>query len=137
MPAVLNVLVDTSVWVDHFRRNNVGLVGLMAQDKVLIHPFVLTELACGTPPAPRERTLADLARLRQCHSASQAEVMDFIEREHLYNQGCGLVDITLLASALITPGTRLWTLDKQLGKLAARLGMIWNTKAFQASHLGT
>ncbi len=127
MPAVLNVLVDTSVWVDHFRRKNAALVGLMAQDKVLIHPFVLTELACGTPPAPRERTLADLARLRQCHSASQAEVMDFIERERLYNQGCGLVDITLLASTLITPSTRLWTLDKRLDKLAARFGMIWHT----------
>jgi predicted nucleic acid-binding protein len=130
MPAVLNVLVDSSVWVDHFRRNNAALVGLMAQDKVLIHPFVLTELACGTPPAPRKRTLADLARLRQCHSASQAEVLDFIEREHLYNQGCGLVDITLLASTLITPGTRLWTLDKRLDKLAARRGVTWSTNAF-------
>jgi predicted nucleic acid-binding protein len=130
MPAVLNVLVDSSVWVDHFRRNNAALVGLMAQDKVLIHPFVLTELACGTPPAPRKRTLADLARLRHCHSASQAEVLDFIEREHLYNQGCGLVDITLLASTLITPGTRLWTLDKRLDKLAARRGVTWSTNAF-------
>jgi len=130
MPAVLNVLVDTSVWVDHFRRNNAALVGLMAQDRVLIHPLVLTELACSTLPAPRKRTLADLARLRQCHSASQAEVVDFIEREHLYNQGCGLVDITLMASTLITPSTRLWTLDKRLDRLAIRLGMIWNTNAF-------
>ncbi|MBP3973610.1 type II toxin-antitoxin system VapC family toxin [Pseudoxanthomonas spadix] len=60
----MDVLVDTLVWVDHFRHHNAALVSLMSQDKVLIHPFVLTELACGTPPAPRKRTLADLALLR-------------------------------------------------------------------------
>jgi predicted nucleic acid-binding protein len=116
----MDVLVDTSVWVDHFRNHNAGLVGLMSQDKVLIHPFVLTELASGTPPAPRRRTLADLASLRMARQASQAEVLDFIEREKLYGLGCGLVDITLLASALLTPDATLWTLDKRLLALAMR-----------------
>ncbi len=113
----MDVLVDTSVWVDHFRNHNAALVSLMSQDRVLIHPFVLTELACGTPPAPRKRTLADLALLRMARQASQAEVLDFIEREKLYGLGCGLVDITLLASALL----KLWTLDKRLLRLATRL----------------
>jgi predicted nucleic acid-binding protein len=117
----MDVLVDTSVWVDHFRHHNAALVSLMSQDKVLIHPFVLTELACGTPPAPRKRTLADLALLRMARQASQAEVLDFIEREKLYGLGCGLVDITLLASALLTPDAKLWTLDKRLLRLATRL----------------
>lgn len=117
----MDVLVDTSVWVDHFRHHNAALVSLMSQDKVLIHPFVLTELACGTPPAPRKRTLADLALLRMARQASQAELLDFIEREKLYGLGCGLVDITLLASALLTPDTKLWTLDKRLLRLATRL----------------
>lgn len=116
----MDLLVDTSVWVDHFRRHNAELAGLMAQDKVLIHPFVLTELACGTPPAPRTRTLADLALLRPSRQASQTEILDFIEREALYGLGCGAVDISLLASALLTPDTRLWTLDKRLHALAAR-----------------
>jgi predicted nucleic acid-binding protein len=117
----MDVLVDTSVWVDHFRTHNAELVGLMSQDMVLIHPFVLTELACGTPPAPRKRTLADLALLRMARQASQAEVLDFIEREKLYGLGCGLVDISLLASALLTPDATLWTLDKRLLDLATRL----------------
>ncbi|WP_413728293.1 type II toxin-antitoxin system VapC family toxin [Sodalis sp. RH19] len=129
MPVVQDVLVDTSVWIEHFRQNNVELVDLMMQDRVLIHPFVLTELACGTPPTPRRRTLGDLALLRTCHSANQTEVRNLIEQEGLYGQGCGLVDMTLLASTLITPNARLWTLDKRLATLAVRLGINWPTNA--------
>ena len=119
----MSVLVDTSVWVAHFRERNAELAGLMAQDAVLMHPFVLAELACGTPPAPRKRTLLDLSLLRPARQASQAELLEFIEREALYGLGCGMVDLALLASTRITPGARLWTLDKRLAGLAARFGI--------------
>lgn len=122
-----NVLVDTSIWIHHFRSRNTRLESLLAQDRVLMHPFVLTELTCGTLPAPRQRTLADLAVLRQPQQASQGEVMDFIERKRLYGQGCGMVDVTLLASVLITPGARLWTRDRNLGSLAARFDIAFAT----------
>jgi predicted nucleic acid-binding protein len=59
---VRRVLVDTSVWVDHFRRHNDALADLLGLDRVMMHPMVLGELACGTPPS-RSRTLADLGRL--------------------------------------------------------------------------
>lgn len=121
------VLVDTSVWIDHFRHGNDELARLLAQDAVLMHPYVLLEIACGTPPAPRKRTLADLARLRLAPVASPSELLEFIEEQKLYNQGCGMVDISLLASARITPGARLWTLDKHLGALARRLGVSWES----------
>ncbi|MCK9489995.1 MAG: hypothetical protein M0Q42_11525 [Xanthomonadales bacterium] len=114
------MLVDRSVWVQHFRRGQPGLVRLLAMDAVLIHPWVLAELACGTPPAPRRRTLADLARLRPAVQASQDELLDFIEREQLHGQGCGMVDVALLASTLLTPRARLWTLDRRLAALAER-----------------
>jgi len=117
------VLVDTSVWVAHFRKSQPVLVELIEADQVLSHPMVVLELASGTPPAPRARTLAALGRLRQSQLSSPAEVLAFVEREKLYGLGCGLVDITLLASALITPGARLWTLDKRLAELAARFGI--------------
>lgn len=94
----MNVLVDTSVWVDHFRKRNDALIGLIEKDLVLNHPMVLAELACGTPPSPRTQTLKSVALLRPCHQASLSEVMDFIEREKLYGLGCGLVDMCLLAS---------------------------------------
>ncbi|WP_273908551.1 type II toxin-antitoxin system VapC family toxin [Enterobacter bugandensis] len=117
----MTILVDTSVWVDHFRNRNDGLIQLLSRDLVLIHPMILAEIACGTPPAPRLRTLADLGLLPQSHQANITEVMAFIENEKLYGLGCGLVDLTLLASTLITPGARLWTLDKRLEALAQRL----------------
>lgn len=116
------LLVDTSVWVDHFRRRNDELVRWLMQDAVLTHPWVLGELACGTPPA-RAQTLADLAALQPAKVATVDEVIAFVEREKLYGLGCGLVDLELLASTLITPGARLWTLDKRLASLAERLGV--------------
>jgi predicted nucleic acid-binding protein len=119
----MNVLVDTSVWVAHFRQANEALVSLIERDRVLSHPMVVAEIACGTPPAPREQTLGDLALLGQASQASWAEVMAFIEREKLYGLGCGFVDIALLASTRITPDTKLWTLDKKLMGLAKRLGV--------------
>jgi len=119
----MTVLVDTSVWVDHFRRPNAVLVELMVLDQVLTHPFVVGELACGTPPAPRLRTLSDMALLLPAHQAAPDEVRDFIEREKLFGLGCGLIDLTLLASTLITQGAQLWTLDKRLASLSARYGI--------------
>jgi predicted nucleic acid-binding protein len=119
----MNVLVDTSVWVDHFRQSNRALISLFALDRVLMHPMVLAEIACGTPPAPREQTLADLALLRPAHQVSMSELMAFIEREKLYGLGCGFVDLALLASACITPQASLWTLDKRLSQLAQRMGV--------------
>lgn len=119
----MNILIDTSVWVDHFRSRNDHLVQLLCRDQVLIHPMIQAEIACGAPPAPRLRTLGDLALLPHSHQATIAEVIVFIENEKLYGLGCGLVDIMLLASVMITPGAKLWTLDKRLAKLAARLNV--------------
>jgi hypothetical protein len=122
------VLVDTSVWVSHFRRANPVLRSLLEHDRVLCHPLIVLELACGTPPAPRERTLSDLRMLRQANVATTQEVLSLIENERLYDKGCGAVDIALLASVLLTSNARLWTTDRNLEALAARLGV-----AFEAS----
>ncbi len=121
------IWVDTSVWVDHFKNRNQDLVRLLVSDSALIHPLVVAELACGTPPAPRTQTLDNLRQLRCCNQASLQEVEDFIEREALYCLGCGLIDLQLLASVLITSGAKLWTLDKRLAKLAERFGVAYRT----------
>ena len=117
------VLVDTSVWVNHFRQHNSALTQLLEADMVLMHPMVLGELACGTPPA-RAQTLADIETLQPTQQASLREVLDFIDREKLYGLGCGLVDMVLLASTLMTPGSSLWTLDKRLCALAERFKVL-------------
>ena len=119
----MKVLVDTSVWVSHFKSANPGLVALMASDAVLMHPMVQGEIACGTPP-DRARTLSDLEELAQVHLATIPEVMAFVDRERLYGKGCGLVDLVLLASTLMTPGAMLWTMDKRLADLAEPLGVL-------------
>jgi hypothetical protein len=117
------VLVDTSVWVDHFRNRNENLVNLLTLDLALSHPLIVTELACGTPPAPRSRTLTDIATLPQARQATLEEVRNFIEREKLYGLGCGVVDLALLASTLLTTGSRLWSLDRRLVELAQRFNI--------------
>jgi predicted nucleic acid-binding protein len=117
------VLVDTSVWVNHFRTANATLIRLLESDRVLGHPLVLAEIACGTPPSPRVQTLESLALLRSAHQASLPEVMALIEREKLYGLGCGVVDLTLLASVCMTPQGALWTMDRRLSELANRYGV--------------
>ncbi len=118
------VLVDTSVWINHFRELNQGLIDLLDWDAVLIHPMIVAELACGTPPS-RTNTLSYMAALKQSQQASLSEVMDFIEREKLYGQGCGIVDMSLLASTLITPGAELWTMDNRLSSMAEKFGVMY------------
>jgi predicted nucleic acid-binding protein len=121
----MSVLVDTSVWVDHFRHRNDTLVDLLESDQAMFHPMVVIELACGTPPTPRVETLNNIELLRPCQQASLPEVRTFIEDNELYGLGCGLVDMSLLASTLITPGGHLWTLDKRLAKVARRFGVAY------------
>lgn len=121
----MSVLIDTSVWIDHFRNGNDALVDLIGLDLALTHPMVMLEIACGTPPAPRTQTLNNIGLLQPCNQANLSEVMEFIEHEKLYGLGCGLVDMALLASTLITPGTELWTLDKRLADLARRFGVAY------------
>lgn len=75
----MSVLIDTSVWADHFKRRNDALVTLLLQDEALSHPMVLGELACGSPPAPRQRTLGDIELLQPATQASWDEVMALIE----------------------------------------------------------
>lgn len=130
---MIQVLVDTSVWIAHFRRANLALQSLLAADRVLCHPLVVLELACGTPPAPRRRTISDLRMLRQAATADIDETLGLIERERLHDSGCGAIDMTLLASALLTPDTSLWTLDRKLAALASRSGIAFTAPGDQGS----
>ncbi len=117
----MQVLADTSIWVAHFRTANPTLQSLLVNDEVLCHPLVLIELACGTPPAPRDRTLKAIRKLQQPAVATTEEILSLIETQRCYDAGCGAIDVALLASVLLTPGAGLWTIDKKLAALATRL----------------
>lgn len=123
------VLVDTSVWVAHFKATNDNLVYLLKNDEVLCHPLILAEIACGTPPSPSEQTLKDLSLLQTIPVATMQEVLEFIEVNKLYGKGCGYIDLALLASVFLSENQRLWTHDKRLQMLALEYG-----KAFQISN---
>lgn len=119
----MSTLVDTSVWVQHFRQSNDHLTSLLLNDQVLCHPLITLELACGTPPSPRQKTLAAITSLNHCLQATIDETAELIEREKLYGYGCGVVDLLLLASVMITPGAKLWSLDRRLDALAKRFAV--------------
>lgn len=86
----MNVLVDTSVWVRHFKTQGTHLQYLLLADAVMTHPMIVLELTCGTPPQPRLKTLHDIALLNFVVSATFEEMVEWIEREKLYGLGCGL-----------------------------------------------
>lgn len=116
------ILVDTSVWVEHLRQGNDELARLLNLQQVLLHPFVLGEL---TLVSLQQRTtlLEALQNLPQALVASAGEVFGFIAAHDLHGVGIGYVDVHLLASARLTPGSALWTRDKRLVAAAMRLGV--------------
>jgi predicted nucleic acid-binding protein len=116
------ILVDTSVWVDHLRKGEDRLAGLLNTGMVLAHPFVIGELALGYL-SRREAVLSDLSNLPQAIVATDAEVLHFVDRHKLFGRGVGLVDVHLLAAVRLTAGTQLWTRDKRLNDIAVDLGL--------------
>ncbi len=110
------VLVDTSVWISHFRETHNGLVELLNNGDVLCHPFIIGELACGNLKN-RTGIISLLEALPMVFLVSHEEVLAFIETRNVMGKGLGYVDIHLLAATLLT-GVSLWTLDKKLEKAA-------------------
>ena len=115
------LLVDTSVWVDHFRRGDAGLAARLRDGGVLAHPVVVEELACGNL-ANRQEVLGLLGALPKAPSATHEELLSFIEKERLFGRGLGAGDVQLLAAARLGR-CRLWTRDKALLREAERLGV--------------
>lgn len=117
------VLVDTSVWVDHFRNDNHSLSEILHDDLVLTHPFVIGELACGSFKH-RIKTLDSLKELPSAVCATNDEIFQLIETHKLWTFGVGFIDAGLLASSLLT-SCHLWTLDRKLRDAAnqAKVGL--------------
>jgi predicted nucleic acid-binding protein len=116
------ILADTSIWIDHLRSGNNELGLHLNRADVVIHPFIIAELALGAL-RNRAATLALLDLLPQVRVAQIGEVRLAIEARRLYNLGIGLIDSHLIASVLISPSTLLWTKNKRLRKAAEGLGV--------------
>ena len=115
------ILVDTTVWVEHLRRGLPSLATLLQEGAVLIHPWVIGELACGNL-RNRQQVLELLQGLPMATVASDAEVLLLIERDRLMGRGIGYVDAHLLASARLSH-CRLWTQDRRLAAVALEQGL--------------
>jgi predicted nucleic acid-binding protein len=113
------VLVDTSVWIDHFRRRNPRLVHALESAQVATHPFVAGELCCGNL-ARRDELLGLLRALPAVPVIEHDEVLGFVTAHRLHGLGLGWIDMHLLASARLAR-LPLWTLDKRLGAAAVAL----------------
>ena len=116
------ILIDTSVWIDHLRKGNTLLNSLLLNSAVLIHPFVIGELACGNLHN-RRQILNLLGDLPASRVADDQEVQFFIEHNDLMGRGIGYVDAHLLASVSLSSPSRLWTVDRKLKDVAISLGL--------------
>ena len=118
------ILADTSVWINHFRRTDAELHRQLLQRNILMHPYIVEELALGSM-SDRRAKIIYLERLPRASVARLAELRALVENHQLYRQGLGFVDAHLLASTFLTVGTLLWSRDKQLAQAAAKLGIAY------------
>ena len=116
------ILADTSIWVELFRKGRFksDLESLIVNSQLCTHPYVVAELACGSLP-DRKKTLTNLDKLTALPTISVADVRVMIEARGLWAKGIGSTDAQLIASCLATPGTRIWTTDEALGRVAHAL----------------
>jgi predicted nucleic acid-binding protein len=122
------ILADTSVWIDHLRKGDKSLAGLLEKGQICMHPMIIGELACGSL-----RDRAVLLRLWR-NLPSVAAVTDeaslaFIEAKELAGKGIGFVDAHLLAAVAAQRGAKLWTRDKRLAGVAEVLKLDCEEKA--------
>lgn len=115
------VLVDTSIWIDHFHFSNKGLKKLLLTSQVCIHPYVVGELSCGNI-SNRKEILILLRALPRIDAVLDEEVNMMIEDKKLYGKGLGFIDVHLLASAIIHHVT-IWTGDKYLHGISEEFGI--------------
>jgi hypothetical protein len=123
------ILVDTSAWVEHLRHGLPRLAKLLQEGEVMIHPWVIGELACGNL-RNRQQVLELLLGLPMATVASDMEVLLLIERERLMGRGIGYIDAHLLASARLSH-CRLWTQDRRLAAVALEQGLTMQETGLQ------
>jgi predicted nucleic acid-binding protein len=116
------ILVDTSIWVDHLRSGSAELSRLLEAGTVLAHPWVIGELALGNL-SRRSEVMGLLQGLPQAVVATDHELLSFIDQEALQGTGIGYVDALLLAATRLTRDASLWSGERRLSVVAARLGV--------------
>ena len=99
-----------------------GIQERTAKARLSFTHFVIGELACGKM-RNRAEVMSLLSDLPSCTEATNDEVLQLIQRHQLMGRGIGFVDAHLLAAAMLSPATTLWTRDPRLERIALELGV--------------
>lgn len=118
------ILVDSSVWIDHFRLTSSELVLLLSQGRVLQHPFVTAEIALGNI-TDRDFVIPLLSMLPQAQKLGDDALLDFIASHGMFGTGLGVVDANILGTVVTENDCKLWTRDKRLAAKADELGVLF------------
>ena len=117
------ILVDTSIWVEMFRRGRFKTDLEFDRECPALHPSVRSRgisVRVSSRPAantPRARQLTALPTIRT------ADVRYMLETRGLFSKGIGFIDAQLIASCITSHGTQIWTIDRPLGSVAESLGL--------------
>ena len=117
----MRILVDTSIWIDHFHRADSRLQACLQAGQVWTHTVVIGELAAGSLKQ-RADILRHLKRLRRAEEIDLDEGLHLLDSHSLAGRGLSWSDVQLLAAARID-GLTLWTRDRALGMAAAALDL--------------
>jgi predicted nucleic acid-binding protein len=123
------ILADTTVWIDFLagRASALSLRSLLAANRVVCHPAVRGEIALGSI-ARRDEVLRLLSELPSVQVVDD-DVLAIIDAKKLHASGIGWIDAHLLASALVG-NHMIWTGDKRLAEVAARLRVLADPATF-------
>lgn len=113
------ILADTSAWIDMFGAGLAELERLLVHGEVIIHDFVIGELASGNLK-DRDQTLRLLQDLPRVETAQNSEVLHLLNAHKLYGAGIGWIDLHLLAAAKLHH-CPLFTQDQRLSAAAKKL----------------
>lgn len=116
------ILADTSIWIDYLRQGEPLLSEQLSHKQVLMHGMVLGELAIGNFKN-RQLLLKRWSALPFMQSATDAQVLDFLETRQLMGRGAGWIDLHLLTAVSLTGNVQLWTRDKRLKTIAKNLNL--------------
>ena len=116
------IVVDTSVWVDHFRTGDPHLSELIVRNGIIQHPFVTGEIAVGNLRS-RRKAIWGLRTLPRLEPVDEGTLHEFLEAEEMFGTGLGFVDVHLLAATANRDKTKIWTRDRRMKECAERLGL--------------
>jgi predicted nucleic acid-binding protein len=116
------ILVDTSVWIGHFREGIGSLVEALVERRILGHPWVTLEIAMGSI-ARRAATIDALRALPQAPLIAMPELIRLVEEQQLFARGLGAIDVQLLAAIRSLRNAALWTRDARLADQGERIGL--------------